>query len=812
MIRTIDPIPRLGSRLLEVEKPGRYTGGEFGIYTKEGILRSVIVFPDLYELGMSNQAFRIIYNALNQIDGISCDRAFAPAPDFEKLLLEEDVPLYGLDTGIPLGDADLLLFTLGYELGITGILSVLDSSRIALRSAERSRDDPVVIMGGPCVSNPLPYSLFIDAFWIGEAEEGFFDLAKELLAIKKSGAARSDLLELIKVHPNVWTPGKTGVKRAIQTEFGNVKQPSAVFPVSSIRTVQHHGAVEIMRGCPNGCRFCHAGIWYRPMRQKRADLVLEEVENFVKLGGYREISLSSLSTGDYCHINALIDALNNRYWGRHISFQLPSLRVSGFSLPLLAKVSEVRKSGLTFAVETPAEMDQNAINKQVSLNEIISIIGEAKKNGWRRIKLYFMVGLPLGMPSLPLDMPDLLLGMQNPDQDEEKRIVDFVLEAGKATGIHFHLNLGTFVPKPHTPYQWAPQLDEEKAWQKFHYIQDYLKPRGHKVSVHNPLISLIEGIFSRGTDSSGLLAETAYKRGCRLDAWTDYFQAGIWKKILHENSAFVQTVMNKKENTEQLPWSVIQSGVGEAYLNNENEKSNTRKITSPCIENCTHPCGICGNNSRIVKNSIHDEVNCCAIHEKIEGNSLQVEEIKACSPDGVTYRMLFSFTKTGGGVFIPHLGVIEVFSSAVIRAKIPAIYTKGFNPLLKIDFASPASTGLTCTGEIAVLDLYEPVIPADFSRELNRALPADFSIKDAGLFTIPGGLKKYASASLLWGFLYNGNRIPAKEEKTYRLSVKKGKTIFGITRNGMLAKNPFTGEIEDYFELYQKLYPQIISA
>ncbi|MDR0448632.1 MAG: radical SAM protein [Treponema sp.] len=386
MHRFINPIERLGSRLLEVEKPARYTGGEFGAYKKNGILRTAIVFPDLYELGMSNQALRIIYNGLNRMEGISCDRAFAPAPDFEKLLREEDLPLYGLDTGIALSDTDLLLFTLGYELGITGILSVLDNSRIALRAAERNTDDPIVIMGGPCVSNPLPYSPFIDAFWIGEAEAGFFDLAWELLNLKKAGAARSGLLDRILAHPHVWAPGKTGVRRAIFTGFGSRENTGlhtenlpAVFPVSSIRTVQHHGAVEIMRGCPNGCRFCHAGFWYRPMRQKQTDLVLEEAEAFVKLGGYREISLSSLSSGDYCHLNPLVEVLNSRYRGQHISFQLPSLRVSGFSLSILSKISEVRKSGLTFAVETPDKANQLALNKQVALDEVVSIIKEAKK-------------------------------------------------------------------------------------------------------------------------------------------------------------------------------------------------------------------------------------------------------------------------------------------------------------------------------------------------------------------------------------------------------------------------------------------------
>ena len=778
MIQHIDPLTRLGSRLLEVEKPARYTGGEYGVYAKKGILRAAIVFPDLYELGMSNHAFRIIYNGLNLMEGISCDRAFAPAPDFEKLLSEEDLPLYGLDTGIALSDTDLLLFTLGYELGITGILSVLDCSRVALRSADRGPRGPIVIMGGPCVSNPLPYSLFVDAFWIGEAEAGFFDLAAVLLEMKKSGAARSDLLGRIKDHPHVWAPGKTGVRRAVHAGFGGSARLPAVFPVSGIRTVQHHGAVEIMRGCPNGCRFCHAGFWYRPMRQKHADLVLEEVEAFVKLGGYREISLSSLSSGDYCRIDSLIDALNSRYNGRNISFQLPSLRVTGFSLPLLAKISEVRKSGLTFAVETPAEADQLSINKKAVLDEVISIIRESKKYGWKGIKFYFMIGLPLDT------------------SEEEKLIVDFILEAGKMTGSRFHINAGTFVPKPHTPYQRSAQLDEDTAWQKLHYIQDKLKPRGHKVSAHNPFLSVLEGVFSRGTENAGILAETAYKQGCRLDAWSDYINIPVWKSVLNGNSPLAETFIRGREKTEALPWEIIHSGVGEGYLNNEQCLSERHVFTPPCVKKCAHVCGICGAGTETVDNTIQ-----CEVVSSGNGKEQDVLFNKTA-----VYRMLFLFSKDGPGVFTPHLGVIEIFSAAIIRSGLPARYSEGFNPLLKIDFASPAPVGLTCAAETACIDFKEAITPEKFILQLNKALPKGFAITKAELYTVPAGEKKYSPASVLWGFRYGEKLVPFKDEKEYRHSVCNGKNCFGLTRDGVLAKKPNTGEPVDYFELYTSYY------
>ncbi|MDR1428736.1 MAG: radical SAM protein, partial [Spirochaetaceae bacterium] len=472
----VDIQNELGGKLLDVEKPSRYTGGEYGILSsrktmEESTLRMAIAFPDLYEIGMSNQALRILYNGLNRVEGIACDRVFAPAPDFETLLEENAIPLYGLDSGLALEHLDILGVTLGYELGITGFLSVLKSGRIPLRASSRTEKDPLVIMGGPCVSNPLPYVPFVDAFWIGEAEAGFFELCAALRDAKKSGKTRDALLCLLASHPSVWRKGKASAVRAVDWDFAS--RPDAVFPVSSMKTVQHHGAVEIMRGCPNGCRFCHAGIWYRPMRQKSLIKAQADAGAFIRSGGYREISLSSLSSGDYRGIGELVSLLNRRYGKDHISFQLPSLRVSGFSLPILKDVSELRRSGLTFAVETPLDAWQLSVNKEVSLDSVSAILNEARQQGFKGAKFYFMIGLP------PADLSAKGAGECVSDEgvSEEEAIVDFVLEVFRRTGVHFSVNVGTFIPKPHTPYQWSPQLDADSAAKKLAYIRDRLKPR-----------------------------------------------------------------------------------------------------------------------------------------------------------------------------------------------------------------------------------------------------------------------------------------------------------------------------------------------
>jgi radical SAM-linked protein len=808
MPRYIDPVRDIGGLLLEVEKPDRYTGGEFGrlansLVKKDTLFRALIAFPDLYEIGMSGQALRIIYNRLNGLPGISCDRAFAPAPDFEKLLREKAMPLYGLDTGISLVDVDLLLFTLGYELGINGVLTMLDVSGIPIHCAGRNDSHPVVIAGGPAVSNPLPYSPFIDAFWIGEAEAGFFDLAGELARLKKSGEGRAAMIETIASHPNVWVRGKTKAIRAVAPDLAG---EAAVFPVPSMKIVHHHGTVEIMRGCPNGCRFCHAGFWYRPMRQKKPEDILAETEALAGQGGWREISLSSLSSGDYQGVGDLIDGLNRRIEGRHISFQFPSLKVSSFSLSLLEKISHTRKSGLTFAVETPLDAWQAAINKEVTREAVVEILGEAKKRGWRGAKFYFMIGLP----------PGLLGGC------EEAEIADFIVDISRRANMRFNINIGIFVPKPHTPYERVAQIDSKTAVAKQDFLRLKLKPLGHKISVQDPVISRIEGILSRGDERAGFLAEEAFKAGSRLDAWSEYINKEKWLEILEENKEIVNGFLSEKEIDSPLPWQGIVSGVSEQYLRRELDKSINAEFTFPCPEKCRDVCGVCNKKHGIAIKKAALPVN----EEDVNRNSIQVNKNKPeHQSDPSIYRVVFSFKKQGTAVFHGHLSLIEIFSMAFNRAGLPVLYTQGFNPLAKIEIAAPLAVGISAESEIAAVDFAAPLSSAvidDFAEKLNRSLPEGILIDKFESYYIRSGSKKHSLSSLLWGFAYAGTEdkteyIRATDEKQYRknrLGVDNSESrsaLFSLRRISVLAKNIVTegacSEWASYFDAYRFLYP-----
>ncbi|MBQ0039806.1 MAG: TIGR03960 family B12-binding radical SAM protein [Treponema sp.] len=756
----IDPLKTFGPMLNSVQVPSRYVGGEFGISIKEHkegekLFNFAVAFPDMYEIAMSNLAVKIIYNGLNARDNIRCERVFAPGTDFEQLLRDRSVPLYTLETGIPLCDTDMIGFSIGYELGITEVLAMLETGKIPVLAAERTESDPIVIAGGCGVTNPAAFSDFFDAFLIGEAEPALFDMVSELASMKEKGARRGDLIDHMESKSFIWTRRKcTGTdkkiaRRAVQNNFGLVPSVPSWFPLPSNRPVQDHGVIEIMRGCPNGCRFCHAGIYYRPTRVKNLKLIIDEIDHLVFDAGYREISLNSLSSADFPDVGGLLDLLNERYKGFNVSFQLPSLKVNSMSLDILEKLSTVRKSGLTFAVETPEEMWQLSLNKEVYAQHLEEIVREAKKRGWSSAKFYFMIGLPLGDYFTEEKLEP------GSEGTEERAIVDFLIPLQARTKIQCNVNVGVFIPKPHTAYERMRQITPEEAKKKIDYIYQNL-PRGKfKIGRHNFDSTILEGLLSRGDERAGKVIYSAYKKGVRFDAWDEYLREnfGKWQEAFNEADYDVLGNIYKEWSfEEELPWSGVSLGPGPNFYKKEWEKSKASVLTPKCTSNCDHKCGICNTAEKV---EVYTPEKIESVSSSLQNKTIIAPEmVPECNIE-IMYRVLFNFQRKNGGEFTAYLSQVEIFHKAILRSGLRFVFTSGFNPLPRLEFATAMTLGVPSLEETASCLLYDEIPPETFIRAMNAVLPENLQVTEAFIFPVTNLRKRESLTTGLWGAVYN---------------------------------------------------------
>jgi len=581
--------------LYKVSKPARYIGGEFNSYNKDinkVDIRYAFCFPDVYEVGMSHLGTKILYHVLNEREDTFCERVFAPWPDMEKLMRENNIEIYGLESKDSIRNFDFLGFTLQYEMSYTNILNILDLGKIPIRASQRGEEYPIVMCGGPCAYNPEPLYDIADFFVIGEGEE----IINEILDVFKlyKGKSKKEFLKAVSKIEGIYVPSfyevsynEDGTIKKFEPIYNDIPKKikkriitnldDSIYPdkliVPYIEIVHDRIMLETFRGCTRGCRFCQAGMIYRPVREKTTSKLIKQTEELINKTGYEEVSLTSLSICDYSDIENLVASMIMKYKDKNVGISLPSLRIDSFSVDLIKEIQKVRKTGLTFAPEAGSQKMRNVINKGVSEEDLIRSVKSAFESGWSTIKLYFMIGLPYETIDDVIGIADLA----NKVCDEYFKIPKNI----RNKGLKVTVSTSIFVPKPFTPFQWAAQDKRESIKEKINAIKDNINKKFVTYNWHDSLVSNLEAIFARGDRRLCDVLITAFKKGAKFDGWSEYFNYEIWEEAFKECNNY----------EEILPWDFIDIGVKKEFLINENEKAKNASLTPDCRLGCAN-CGI----------------------------------------------------------------------------------------------------------------------------------------------------------------------------------------------------------------------------
>jgi len=706
-----------------VEKPGRYLGMERNLVRKDWkkvALHMALVFPDTYEIGMSHQGSRILYALVNRREDCLLERAYTPWPDMGAAMRKNGLPLYSLESYHPIRNFDLVGITLQSELNYINVPEILDLAGIPAFARDRNASDPILLGGGPCTANPEPVAAFFDAFLIGDAEAGLDAILDAMIEAKREGCDRYSTLEVLGTLPGVYVPlldgsgknssepGKLAPKsvRRVWTETLDPADQPEVPIVPFAGVVQDRIGMEIMRGCTQGCRFCQAGFWYRPVREHEVETVLDRIRTQVDESGFEQIGLLSLSSADYSGIKALVSQLSRELSESRVSITLPSLRADAFSVDLADAVSRVRKSGFTFAPETGSDRLRRVINKTFTNREMLEAAEIVFSRGWKLIKVYAMIGLPTERDEDLLDLVKLAAELARIGRQR----------AGSSAQVK--ISVGCFIPKAWTPFQWQPFVEKAELQRRIFFLKDRLrKVKGVKFSWTSPEEAAHEALLSRGGKELAPVILRAWELGARFDGWKEHLRPAAWQQALDESGTDMEAILGEKSLDDPLPWDFIDAGVSREYLEAEWRRALREQQTPDCKWGKCVRCGIPGNGEDIKLAGAYSQ-------ETDDGSPLQS---RGDSPPKLFQKALyrkirFRFEKRGDARFLSHRQMMDALERVLRAAGVPVRYTEGFNPHIRLSMGPALSLGHEGLGEYFDVDCSAPVRPQHLEAA-NRRLP-----------------------------------------------------------------------------------------